>query len=138
MSELLDVADQLVPYVASAGVGVITAAQADFAQHVLDRGKRLVRALLHRGEGDVPPEEREQDAALRGLPRPALEELAVAVDAWLSAGDLSPGALRRCVEDVAQARGGEYNSGTAHGANPVGIGKVVGGLTINNRPPEGA
>ncbi|MFH8607452.1 hypothetical protein ACH4D5_08200 [Streptomyces sp. NPDC018029] len=137
MSELLAAADQIVPYVASAGVAVITAAQADFAQNVLDRGKRLVRALLQREEGDVPPGNLEQAAALRSLSRPALEELADAIDAWLSAGDLSAGSLRRHVAAVATARVGEHNSGTGHGRYAMGIGKLEGDLTINHGSPDG-
>ncbi|MGV9878803.1 hypothetical protein [Streptomyces sp. NPDC003006] len=140
MSELLNAADQIVPYVASTGVAVIATAQADFAQNTLDRGKKLVRALLHRGEDDVPPDEQEQVAALRNLSRPAVEELVVAIDAWLSTGDLTQNSLRHHVEEAARARGGErgeHNSGTGHGTYAIGVGKLEGGLTINHRPTEG-
>ncbi|MBW5424030.1 hypothetical protein GKQ77_21090 [Streptomyces sp. BG9H] len=139
MSELLDVVDQIVPYVATTGATVIATAQADFAQHALDRGKEMVRALLRRAESaesDVPPEEQEQHAALRSLSRPALEELAVAVDAWLAKGDPSPDALRRHVEAAAGARGEERNWGTGHGTYALGIGKIEGGLIINHGPAD--
>ncbi|MGW0533277.1 hypothetical protein [Streptomyces sp. NPDC003032] len=136
MSELLDAADQIVPYVASTGVAVIAAAQADFAQNTLDRGKKLVRALLHRGEDDVPPDEQEQVAALRNLSRPAVEELVVAIDAWLSTEDLTQSCLRHHVEEAARARGREHNSGRGYGTYAIGIGTLEGGLTINHHPTE--
>ncbi|NGN64889.1 hypothetical protein G5C51_13405 [Streptomyces sp. A7024] len=138
MSELLAVANEIVPYLAAGAATVTTVAQTRIAEHVVNAGEAYLSDRL-----GSSGRRRDRDAAeqIRNLSDEARRALAEAICSWLLAGDLTAEALRREIErtDSGDRRGhGPSMSGgevSAEGPGAVAIG-VAGQANVYNWPSK--
>ena len=145
MSELLTVANTIVPVITTAAAGfagaVYQSAQNQVAESVLQRGRELVGRVLERRSDD--PQDAEPTEAverIRGLSEEDRHILGTAVGKWLEEGNDGPAALHAAIEREAAHRRSGKAAGSitvnVHGEGSAGFGYVhnLGGLHLGGRP----
>ncbi|WP_406501136.1 hypothetical protein OHA04_14300 [Streptomyces sp. NBC_01590] len=139
MSELFNVAGQLIPYVSGFGASVLATAQSRAAESVVERGRLLIDRVVFR-RGDDPtdgiedsPERQALAGALEGLPEADRIRLTEAVGLWLESGARGQDALWAVLRGPA---GTEFRT-EAHGTHAVAIGQNIGDINIGRAPGEG-
>ncbi|WP_405686906.1 hypothetical protein [Streptomyces sp. NBC_00057] len=142
MSELLNQAAQLGPYLATAlasfGQSVLAAAQDRAADGIVERGRALLGRAL-----DRTPDTAEADT-IRALPPAEHTALATALAEWYDApdGDRSAASLTEHIERIARAAtpSTTVNIGTGGTGGGAGIGQIIGNVQFgtarggNDRP----
>lgn len=145
MSELLAAAAVIAPFVSAAATSfagaVVDSARQALADSAVERGRRLLGAVLHRGSEDPPLTGDDADAAtaIEGLPLREREMLESAIGRWLAdGGDLSAGSLVHSIGVVhSEHRAGDRIQVTTHGPNSPAIGTVHTATFTFNGGPDG-
>ncbi|MER7173039.1 hypothetical protein [Streptomyces mesophilus] len=138
MSELINTASQLVPYVTGFGGAVVLAAQNRAAESVVERGRLFLdRVVFRRGDDagePVPdsPARRELADALDALSDDDRALIAGAVGRWLESGARGAGALRA---ELGLPEPGGHHAVT-YGPNSIAIGQNIGDIRMGRASDE--
>ncbi|MEV4874827.1 hypothetical protein [Streptomyces cyaneofuscatus] len=145
MSELLAAAAVITPFVSAAATSlagaVVDSARDRIADSAVERGRRLLGTVLHRGSGDPPLTGQDAAAAtaIEELPPREREILESAVGEWLAGGgDLSARSLTHSIRAVhSEYRAGDRTYVASYGENSPAIGHVGTATFHFNRGPDG-
>ncbi|MBT2380777.1 hypothetical protein AMK21_30945 [Streptomyces sp. CB00316] len=145
MSELLAAAAVIAPFVSTAATSfagaVVDAARDRLADSAVERGRRLLGAVLHRGSGDPPltGEDAAAATAIEELPPREREILESAIGDWLTDGDdLSARSLTHSIRTVhSEYRAGDRTYVASYGENSPAIGHLGSATFHFHRGPDG-
>ncbi|MEU0161635.1 hypothetical protein ABZ154_23060 [Streptomyces sp. NPDC006261] len=145
MSELLAATAVIAPFVSAAATSlagaVVDSARDRIADSAVERGRRLLGVVLHRGSGDPPLTGQDAAAAtaIEELPRREREILESAIGEWLAdGGDLSTRSLAHSIRTVhSEYRAGDRTYVASYGDSSPAIGHLGTATFHFNRGPDG-